>query len=94
MAERVTDAKILGFVKRMQDRGMDIGIDGQYGRWRVTNREGGRNISPRASNREILDWLDAFRAGYDEAWDKAYWAGVSDMHKGELTEAALQALNL
>lgn len=51
----------------MIDRGMDLGLDGQYGKFRVTNKRGSINRSPRASNREIMDWLQAYEAGWDAA---------------------------
>jgi len=62
---RVTDKQVTLRVERMQAAGMDIGIDGPYGRFRVTTRDGSRDLSPRAGNREILDWLDAFEQGWE-----------------------------
>lgn len=71
--ERITDAIIQAKVHRMQQDGIDIGLDGQYGRWRVTTKDGSRDLSPRASNREIMDWLWAFYAGWEAG--KAYQFG-------------------
>lgn len=65
--ERVTDKKVIEFAAAMQRQGLDVGLDGQYGKFRVTNKEGSKNLSPRATNREVLDWLDAYRLGHDDA---------------------------
>ena len=75
---RVTDRFIIAKVKRMQDAGMCIALDGQYGRWRVTTADEQKNLSPRASNREIADWLEAYEMG----WEDGRVRGVSDMRHG------------
>lgn len=63
--ERITDAMVLRLLKRLQDEGMDLGIDGQYGQFRVTNKDESRSLSPRGPKRMIYDWLFAFEAGFD-----------------------------
>lgn len=60
---RVLDRDIKGKVERMQIRGWDIGLDGAYNQYRVTNREGSAFLSPRIPNRQLMDWLDAFQLG-------------------------------
>jgi hypothetical protein len=72
--ERITDAMIVRRVARLQKEGMDIGIDGQYGRFRVTNKSGGKELSPRVPNRQIMDWLDAFEQGW--------WAAYNSLAEG------------
>jgi hypothetical protein len=68
---RVYDREITQLVESMQKEGLDVGLDGQYGKFRITTKEGGRYLSPRADNRQILDWLwayrDGFRAGVEAA---------------------------
>lgn len=76
--ERVTDRQIERKVKLMQSVGMDVGLDGQYGRFRVTNRSEDRDLSPRAPNRQILDWLFAYEEGY--------WAGQKAMGEGMIKQ--------
>lgn len=62
--ERITDRVIKSKVEMMQRAGMDVDLDGQYGKFRVCNKAGSRHLSPRASNREIYDWLDAYQQGW------------------------------
>jgi len=64
---RVTDAFLHKQIERMRVEGMDVELDGQYGRFAICTVGGGRKLSPRASNREISEWLDAFRQGWDAA---------------------------
>ncbi len=64
MASRITDQKIQDRVGNMQRHGMDVDLDGQYGRYRVTNRRGDRNLSERAPNREIWGWLEGYMEGF------------------------------
>lgn len=79
---RATDKLIKARVFRMQQRGMDVDLDGQYGRWRVTTREGSRDLSPRASNREIADWLEAYELGWMAGRDAGVEYAVAEMRHG------------
>lgn len=63
---RVSDEMIKKRIARLQKEGMDVGLDGQYGRWRVTTKSGARNLSDRTPNREIWEWLIAFEEGWDQ----------------------------
>lgn len=63
--DRVLDRNIVACVERMQRAGMDVGLDGAYGRFRVSNRSGSCSLSPRVPNRQILDWLDAYEQGWN-----------------------------
>lgn len=51
-------------VARMQDEGMDVSLDWQYGRPRVMNLAESRDISPRGTRREIREWLLAYAEGW------------------------------
>ena len=63
--QRVTNEMIVRRVHRMQKEGMDISVDGAYGRFAITNKEESRKLSSRCSNREILDLLDIYEQGFD-----------------------------
>lgn len=63
---RVSDKQVRDMVANMQRQGMDVGLDGQYGKFRVTTKDESRNLSPRANNRTIYEWLDAYRTGWYE----------------------------
>lgn len=65
--DRVTDTHITNRIARLQKQGIDLGIDGQYGQFRVTNKSGSKNMSPRLPNRQIMDWLEAYELGWDAA---------------------------
>lgn len=62
--DRVTDKMLITKIEKMQTAGMDVGLDGQYGRFLVTNKSGDRNLSPRTTNSHIWDWLCAFESGW------------------------------
>lgn len=62
--DRVTDKLLVAKVARMQAADMDVGLDGQYGRFAVTNKEGSRKLSDRTTNSHIMQWLDAFEQGH------------------------------
>lgn len=66
MTERINNKKITDLVAAMVRQGMDVGLDGQYGRFRVTNFSGDQDLSGRGTNREIYEWLHAYRNG---RWD-------------------------
>lgn len=64
--ERVKDSQITNRVARLQKEGCDIGLDGSFNQFRVTTKNGARDLSPRVPNRQILDWLDAFEEGWNQ----------------------------
>jgi hypothetical protein len=82
MPERINDRMIHRKIERMQKQGMDVALDGAYGRWRIVNRQENYNLSPRVSNREIYEWLDAYEKGFDAGKAR----GESDMRHGRLEE--------
>ena len=71
--ERVTDKMITRRIELMQGDGMNVALDGAYGQFAVTTKDESRKLSPRAPNRQILDWLDAFAEGWrqHERMDRA-----------------------
>lgn len=75
MMQRVTTKQIEMRIVRLVREGMDLGLDGQYGQFRVTNKEGGTNLSPRVPNRQVMDWLDAFEAGYNAGYGQGHKDG-------------------
>jgi hypothetical protein len=60
------DRDIVRLVELMQRQGMDVGLDGSYGQFAVTNKAENRKLSPRMANKYVYDWLWAFREGYDQ----------------------------
>lgn len=67
---RVLDRDIQGRVERMQIRGWDIGLDGAFHQYRVTNREGSAYLSARLPNAQIMDWLGAFELGWEAGFKR------------------------
>lgn len=63
---RITNKDIERRVARLQKEGMDVALDSQYGRFRVTTKQGNRDLSMRGTNREIWDWLEAFELGWQQ----------------------------
>ena len=65
---RTLDREIRAKVERMQAANMDVGLDGAYGRFRVTNRADSVFISPRMPNPHIMEWLNAYQEGWNAAF--------------------------
>lgn len=65
MPEKVSKAMVWRRLVRMQLAGMDVDLDGAFGKYKVTNRSGSRNLSGRMKTVETLYWLDAYEQGWD-----------------------------
>lgn len=64
MPERITQSMVRRYVERMQQRGLDVGLDWAYGAGKIESKDGGRSLSPRVPNRQLLDWLNAYEEGF------------------------------
>lgn len=64
----------------LRGHGIDIAVNTNSAGWRVETIDGSRDISPRLTGKEMVDWLNAFETGYDMG--KA--AGINDMRKGRV----------
>ena len=73
MAEKVSKAQVHRKIERMQIAGMDVALDGAYGKYKVVNRKETRNLSGRMRTSETLYWLDAYEQGWEAGrgyrWD-------------------------
>lgn len=76
---RVTDDMIKRRVARLQKEGMDVELDGAYGRWKVVSKDESRTLSPRVPNRQIWDWLEAFELGWEQ--HAKYMTSVAEDYK-------------
>lgn len=77
---RATRAQVKRRMLYLRGQGIDININTNANGYRAENVNGDRNISPRLSLREMIDWLEAFETGYEMGKEMA----VSDMRKGRL----------
>jgi hypothetical protein len=60
MAQRTTEKQLRERVEQLALRGIDISIGWAYGRPRITNQAGSRDLSPRLATGEMATWLDGF----------------------------------
>lgn len=67
---KVKNSQVEERIARMRKAGYNVGLDRAYGNFRVETSGGNRSLSPRVSNRQIMDWLDA----YEEGWRAAFAA--------------------
>lgn len=80
MTNRVTGKQIEAYVKRLRDSGCPIAINSMGTGWRVTTKNEERDLSPRLSPREVMDWLRAFHGGWRMAMEftAVYESGAVD----------------
>lgn len=62
--QRITKQFVARKMDRLYRMGLDVAIDGAYGKYKVTNRKGNRNLSGRMNNAETVNWLDAYEQGW------------------------------
>lgn len=52
-------------VSYLNGQGIGIKVNTNAGGYRIEDADSNRDISPRLTAREMVDWLDAFETGYD-----------------------------
>ena len=65
--ERITKTYLEKRVEMIARYYPDISISWAYGRPRVYNADGSRELSPRLPMRELDNWLDGFERGFELA---------------------------
>jgi hypothetical protein len=60
---RVTKSYLVEWIDRLILMGCDLSIRWAYGRPRVYNTDGSREVSPRLSTGEMALWLDGYEHG-------------------------------
>jgi hypothetical protein len=69
---RTTKTELRQTVKVLQNAGIDIDIHWAYGQPRCTTCDGGRDLSPRLTMREMKWWLHGFECGHNAAHVRDY----------------------
>lgn len=53
-------------VERLQKRGADVALRNGYGRYGLSTKNEGRDISPLLKGRELRFWVEGFEQGWNE----------------------------
>ena len=89
--QRITKDFVARKIDRMQRLGLDVALDGAYGKYKVTNRKENRNLSGRMSNAEVVSWLDAYEQGWEAHGKRAALDGGRSGGDGNWTGGTPEA---